>query len=776
MTVYNDGSGALSVASIACPNGFSASPQSFTVNAGGSANVTITFSPAAVQGYGGDISVSSDKTSGTSTRGCSGSGVAAVTRIIRLDGDLAFGNVTVGQSAQRTMTVYNDGSSALSVASIACPNGFSASPHSFTVNSGGSANVAITFGPNAVQGYGGDISVSSDKTSGINTRGCSGAGAVEELSPPVTPTGSGSGFANRPLSYCAGGASNSFDHAVQYQIDWGDGTGSGWLPVGTLCATHVWNSTSTYCVRAVARCASDTAVTSVWSSCRTVNITVIPNDALFVGQVVQTQMFAGGQFTVQVAVQNVGTSVWSRAGSFRLGSQGPQDSLTWGTNRVELSSTQLVYPGETNVFSFLVKAPSTTGLATFQWRMVQDGVAWFGATSPPVTVQVDPVPALRSAQFVRQTVPTFMVVGHKYDVSITMRNTGSEIWSAAQGQRLGAQNPTDNQTWGVNRIDLNGGDAVTYGQEGTFTARLLAPSAPGAYNFQWKMLKEFVAWFGDLSSNVAVSVSVTGRVPYAASPLRLPGVMEIENFDFGGEGLAYHDAETQNLGASYRLQEGVDVLAEAGTGNGYVVNFVKAGEWLTYAALFPTTGLYEVSIRVANPSPGASFHVEIDGSNVTGAITVPNTGGWQVWSNVVRQFNLATPGVKSVRLVLDANSSNAYVGDFDYLKWTSFAYDGDGDRVPDWVEAIAGSDPLDSNSYLRLKGNESGFPGSDDHGIVVRWQSASNRNYRLQRSTNLIEGFLFTVATNVPGTPPLNTVTDKTATGHGPYIYRIRLE
>ncbi|MBU4349918.1 Ig domain-containing protein, partial [bacterium] len=47
------------------------------------------------------------------------------TRIIRLEGDLSFGSVNVGSTSQRTLTIYNDGNSTLTVSSISYPTGFS---------------------------------------------------------------------------------------------------------------------------------------------------------------------------------------------------------------------------------------------------------------------------------------------------------------------------------------------------------------------------------------------------------------------------------------------------------------------------------------------------------------------------------------------------------------------------------------------------------------------------------------------------------------------------
>jgi hypothetical protein len=62
-----------------------------------------------------------------------------------------------------------------------------------------------------------------------------------------------------------GGASSNVGHSVQYLIDWGDGTDSGWLPVGTTSAPKSWSTSNTYSIRAKARCATDPEVESEWT-------------------------------------------------------------------------------------------------------------------------------------------------------------------------------------------------------------------------------------------------------------------------------------------------------------------------------------------------------------------------------------------------------------------------------------------------------------------------------------------------------------------------------
>ena len=176
LTISNTGNSTLNVSSISYPSGFSGN-WSGTIAAGASRNVTMTFAPTTATSYSGTVTVNSDKTSGTNTRSCSGTGTAVPTRIISLSGDLAFGDVTVGSSTTRTLTISNTGSSTLSVSGISYPSGFSGT-WSGSVAAGGSQNVTVTFAPTTATSYSGTVTVNSDKTSGTNTRSCSGTGTA----------------------------------------------------------------------------------------------------------------------------------------------------------------------------------------------------------------------------------------------------------------------------------------------------------------------------------------------------------------------------------------------------------------------------------------------------------------------------------------------------------------------------------------------------------------------------------------------------------------------
>lgn len=105
---------------------------------------------------------------------------------------------------------------------------------------------------------------------------------------------------------------------------------------------------------------------------------------------------------------------------------------------------------------------------------------------------------------------------------------------------------------------------------------------------------------------------------------------------------------------------------------------------------------------------------------------------------------------------------------------TDAALDSDGDGMSNFAEYRAGTDPRSAGSYLSLNMAISNVPDATV-GIVLSWYSVTNRSYTLWRSTNLVDG-LRGLDWNIPATPPVNRYLDGTATGIGPYFYKIQVE
>lgn len=104
----------------------------------------------------------------------------------------------------------------------------------------------------------------------------------------------------------------------------------------------------------------------------------------------------GQRFSATVIIRNTGTTDWiaDAPNPHRLGSQEPQDNALWtGNNRLILPRPR-VLPGEDIYFTIEGIAPVTPGAYPMAWRMLQEGVEWFGATASLV-VNVSPaVPEL----------------------------------------------------------------------------------------------------------------------------------------------------------------------------------------------------------------------------------------------------------------------------------------------------------------------------------------------------------------------------------------------
>lgn len=160
--------------------------------------------------------------------------------------------------------------------------------------------------------------------------------------------------------------------------------------------------------------------------------------------------------------------------------------------------------------------------------------------------------------------------------------------------------------------------------------------------------------------------------PYQSTPSPIPGKIELENYDTGGEGVAYHDTTPGNTHGGYRNDD-VDIVADD-NGINYVAE-TKAGEWLQYTANIAYNGHYTLSIAFASNGRGGTFHVEFNGVDKTGSVRVPDTGGWQSWIEVKAPpiFQLDR-GPATVRVVFDSDGETGYVGSIDYIVVNYFVH------------------------------------------------------------------------------------------------------
>lgn len=123
--------------------------------------------------------------------------------------------------------------------------------------------------------------------------------------------------------------------------------------------------------------------------------------------------------------------------------------------------------------------------------------------------------------------------------------------------------------------------------------------------------------------------------PYNGTRAIIPGVVEFENYDVGGNGYAYmDDSPGSQTGVDFRTTEDVDMEVCTDEGGGFNLGWATSGEWLEYSVNVTTAGKYTLEIHVACNGDGRTIGLEIGGKSIQSDIAIPNTAGWQNWQTI----------------------------------------------------------------------------------------------------------------------------------------------
>jgi len=180
--------------------------------------------------------------------------------------------------------------------------------------------------------------------------------------------------------------------------------------------------------------------------------------------------------------------------------------------------------------------------------------------------------------------------------------------------------------------------------------------------------------------------------PYLGGPLELPGVVEIENFDNGGEGIAYHDTDP-NHWSVFRTGEEVDINNMQEGSTDFFLGFIETGEWLEYS-VNSTLPVYDLDVSYASGESGGTFHIEVDGAQVGGPVTVGGTGGWKSFETMNFYPFEVPEGEHILRLYMESGGFNLEHLLFSELVMYSFSagYTGMGSVSPFGGEYKSGTE------------------------------------------------------------------------------------
>lgn len=147
--------------------------------------------------------------------------------------------------------------------------------------------------------------------------------------------------------------------------------------------------------------------------------------------------------------------------------------------------------------------------------------------------------------------------------------------------------------------------------------------------------------------------------------MTIPGRIEAEFFDKGGEGISYHDADVENKGKSTLRPEGVDIETDTAVSN---IGYIVAGEWWEWTVI-ATEGKYKFGAAVASVTNIGRFKVEMDAVEIA-QIAVPNTGDWKKYQFVQGPEVQVAAGKRVIRITAIEGNFNLDYQEFSPISTT----------------------------------------------------------------------------------------------------------
>lgn len=186
----------------------------------------------------------------------------------------------------------------------------------------------------------------------------------------------------------------------------------------------------------------------------------------------------------------------------------------------------------------------------------------------------------------------------------------------------------------------------------------------------------------------------------ASGSFMIPGRIECEFYDTGGESVAYHDSDTANNGSG-NLNQGEGYLNNFRTEEGPDISFTKfydsidnsrynlvqpmkeqlylgwtePGEWTNYTVNVETSGSYRVGVMYTS-NRGGSIRIITDGADSTGLLAIESTFDpedpldWRQWHHWNYDDSLTTLTLKKGKRVLTLLIAEEGNFNFDFLEFS----------------------------------------------------------------------------------------------------------
>ena len=205
--------------------------------------------------------------------------------------------------------------------------------------------------------------------------------------------------------------------------------------------------------------------------------------------------------------------------------------------------------------------------------------------------------------------------------------------------------------------------------------------------------------FNKITLCLLLTLFAGGSRPWQGKPQQIPGRVQCELYDEGGEGVAYHDSDSVNHGSGmlnpangkflneFRMKEGVDIsYTKSGDIDNNAYSLVKPemdqlyvgwtvpGEWINYTVSVAKPASYRVGLMYTANTDGA-ISLSVDGRDIAGKIMVPTTHrdedtvAWRQWHHWNKAEGIATVKLTAGTHVLTLYSLSGNMN-YDYLEFT----------------------------------------------------------------------------------------------------------
>lgn len=244
----------------------------------------------------------------------------------------------------------------------------------------------------------------------------------------------------------------------------------------------------------------------------------------------------------------------------------------------------------------------------------------------------------------------------------------------------------------------------------------------------------------------------------------VPGKIEAVHYMSGGEGVAYHDTTPENIGGQYR-KDGVDIRVNPE--GGYNVGWNQSGEWLKYRVNVASTGAYDVTFRMATTMNGVQIRLWDGTTDLTGIVSVPNTGGWDAWRSITVPNVPLTQGPRELRVEFVTGEADFASMEFHHHVAVLHLTDNFNDNNSDGWKRWEGNWSVSNGQYhsaggtfakttfgndnwanytveADIKMNEAG----GDAGLIIRGKNPANGLERGQGNADFMQGYYAYIKTD----------------------------